>query len=227
MGTRSGRLLDDARLEASPVVANNSMNRERGLAGVNSYARELGFDPAVFLTGRAAGSQAGWLDLCCGSGRALFQAAGRAEHGVTIVGIDLVPPSVNMPTPPGLTLIADSVVRWTPDRTFDLITCVHGLHYIGDKLRVLSRAASWLAPDGLLVAHFDPATIRLADGRSAARRVLSLLRGHGFEYAPRHRRITRRGPVSLAVPARYLGADDAIGPGYTGQPAVASYYDWA
>ena len=38
-------LLDDARLEASWQVANNSMNRERGLRGENSYTQELGFDP--------------------------------------------------------------------------------------------------------------------------------------------------------------------------------------
>jgi hypothetical protein len=35
------RLLHDAALHASSVVANNAMNRERQLAGVNSYQREL------------------------------------------------------------------------------------------------------------------------------------------------------------------------------------------
>jgi hypothetical protein len=40
--------LDDAALQASPVVANCLMNRERQLRGVNSYARELGFDPRRF-----------------------------------------------------------------------------------------------------------------------------------------------------------------------------------
>ena len=73
-------MLDDARLERSAVVANNAMNRERGLAGVNSYERELGFDPAT-RAGEA------WLDLCCGSGRALIQAA---RPGLTLVGVDLV-----------------------------------------------------------------------------------------------------------------------------------------
>jgi hypothetical protein len=38
-------LLDDTTLAASSVVANSAMNRERQLAGANSYARELGFDP--------------------------------------------------------------------------------------------------------------------------------------------------------------------------------------
>lgn len=42
---RLSGLLDDDELGASAVVANYAMNRERQLTGVNSYARELGFDP--------------------------------------------------------------------------------------------------------------------------------------------------------------------------------------
>jgi hypothetical protein len=32
------------------------------------------------------------------------------------------------------------------------------------------------------------------------------------------------GPRNVAFNLRYLGADDRVGPNYTGQPAVASYY---
>jgi tRNA G46 methylase TrmB len=78
-GQRRAGLLSDAELERSAVVANCAMNRERQLAGVNSYARELGFSPLGFLWSRLAGrpepARAGWLDLCCGTGRALIQAA--------------------------------------------------------------------------------------------------------------------------------------------------------
>lgn len=89
----SMRLLDDTALAASPVVANNMMNRERGLTGPNSYAKELGFDPYKYLTARK-GPQA-WLDLCCGSGKTLIHAADRfaaerPEAAVTMVGVDLV-----------------------------------------------------------------------------------------------------------------------------------------
>jgi hypothetical protein len=42
---RPARLLDDVTLESSSVAANSAMNRERQLARVNSYARELGFNP--------------------------------------------------------------------------------------------------------------------------------------------------------------------------------------
>ena len=38
-----------------------------------------------------------------------------------------------------------SLATWRPERAYDLITCVHGLHYIGDKLGLVARAASWLA----------------------------------------------------------------------------------
>ena len=45
--------------------------------------------------------------------------------------------------PPGLQLICTPAACWQPALRFDLITCVHGLHYIGDKLGLLTRAASW------------------------------------------------------------------------------------
>ncbi|MEK8146449.1 hypothetical protein NKH18_49780 [Streptomyces sp. M10(2022)] len=48
------------------MVANNTMNRERGLAGVNSYARELGVDPVAHLS--ALSTSPSWLDLCSGEG---------------------------------------------------------------------------------------------------------------------------------------------------------------
>jgi hypothetical protein len=55
-----------------------------------------------------------------------------------------------VPTPPQL--ICAPVSSWTPPQRFDLITCIHGLHYVGDKLATLTRAAIWLTDDGLLVA---------------------------------------------------------------------------
>ena len=33
-----------------------------------------------------------------------------------------------------------------------MITCVHGMQYVGAKLGLIARAASWLAEDGPLVA---------------------------------------------------------------------------
>lgn len=231
--TSNRMLLPDDDLAQSSVVANCAMNRERQLTGPNSYERELGSNPVDRLTTTLAESPAStvaWLDLCCGTGRALTQAAQRlADEGLAeraqIVGVDLVdyfdPVSVaDLP----LELICDSVTSWEPSQRFDLITCIHGLHYVGDKLATLARAAGWLKDDGQLIADLDLASIRLPDGAPAGRALAIALRRAGFGYDPRRRRITRTGYASVALPYVYLGADDQAGPNYTGQPAVDSIY---
>jgi SAM-dependent methyltransferase len=225
------RLLDDDDLHTSAVVANCSMNRERQLAGVNSYARELGLDPLDVLRAAIAGSGTGaWLDLCCGTGRALIQVAIALRDEdllprAAITGVDLVDAFAPRPAGlPSLQLVSSPVSAWMPSRSFDLITCVHGLHYIGDKLAALTRAASWLTSDGLLVADLDLADISIA-GPPASRRLSRALRDAGFSYDFRRRRISRTGKLEATLPYRYIGADDRAGPNYTGQPAVTSHYE--
>lgn len=229
-------LLPDELLERSSVVANCAMNRERGLTGSNGYGKELGLDVLAELRQRVARADGPvrWLDLCCGSGRALFEAAehldglGLAER-VNIFGIDLVDyfaPARPSSTP--VRLVTASVTTWTPAAgiRFDLITCVHGLHYVGDKLAVLARAASWLTNDGIFVASFDPTGIRSTDGTAAGRLLPTALRKAGFNIDTRTRRIVRRGSrTDIALPFTYLGSDDTAGPNYTGQPAVHSHYE--
>ncbi|MBR7838407.1 class I SAM-dependent methyltransferase, partial [Actinospica durhamensis] len=176
-------------------------------------------------------------DLCCGEGNALIEAAGRLGVGedavgggaVSIVGVDLVGRLRPGPNWPGLSLVTASLATWNPaaEQRFDLVTCVHGLHYIGDKLGLLTRAARWLSPpDGVLIADFDPSAVRHPDGSPATRRVIRALRQAGAGYDPRTHRLTCRGPLDLSFAADYLGADDAAGPSYTGQPGVASHYRW-
>jgi SAM-dependent methyltransferase len=221
-------LLDDPALHESSVVANNAMNRERRLS---SYVRELGFDPLDRVGG-------GWLDLCCGSGRALIEAS-VCLPGARLVGVDLVdafaagpglPPIAEsaLIAEPAFTaapaLIAAPVETWAPARPFDLITCVHGLHYVGDKLGVLARVLRWLTPAGLFVADLDLTSVRLPDGRPAGRRLTALLRAAGMTYDARRHRISCTGPRHLDLPYAYLGADDRAGPNYTGQAAVHSHY---
>ncbi len=223
------KLLSDDELERSAVVANCRMNRERDLTGSNGYSKEVGFNPLDYLRDRILpGRPFGWLDLCCGTGKALIEAA-RVSHSegpdIEILGVDLVGmfhrPDANLTH---LRLVEASLRTWRPDRHFDLITCVHGLHYIGDKLGLVARAASWLADDGLLVANLDPKNLKLANGREGGRTIASELRRAGIVYDRSKRLLVCHGRKIVSVHFPYLGANDGAGPNYTGQPAVDSYY---
>ncbi|GLZ40832.1 class I SAM-dependent methyltransferase [Actinokineospora sp. NBRC 105648] len=203
-------LVDDITLGTLSVVANNAMNRTRDLA---AYRRALRIDPVAEL------GPAGWLDLCCGSGRALVEAA---RPGRRLVGVDLV--DFFAPRPPEVEFHVAGLADWAPEAPFDLITCVHGLHYIGDKLGVLARIAQWLTPDGVFVADFDAAGVRGPDGRSLGRHLTSALLAAGFTYDAGTKRISRRGYAEVEFPFTYLGADPDAGRNYTGQEAVAAHY---
>lgn len=201
------RLLDESTLENSWVVANCSMNRGRDL---DSYSRELRFP----LNRELSGS---WLDLCCGEARALAQAARRFPD-VRLVGVDLV--DFFGPLPASVERVVSSVTDYRTDQLFDLITCVHGLHYVGDKLGLLQRACTWLKPQGVLLAHLDLDNLRV-NGRRPGPKWLC---DHGLEYHRRFRLLTCRGARHLDFACAYQGADDASGPNFTGQAAVTSHY---
>lgn len=219
-----------ADLECSPVVANSAMNRLRVLAGRNGYGADLGFDVAAWLTARlAARPRVTWVDLCCGAGRALEEAARAfdadpATRGrLAIVGVDLAAAHDRRAAAPGLTVVEANAEGWCPDGPVDLVTCVHGLHYLGDKLGLVSRALGWLAPEGRFAANLDLGNVKV-DGRPGARAVLAALRAAGVEWDGRRRALRADGPREVAFGVEYLGADDAAGPNATGQPAVASHY---
>lgn len=224
-------LLNNGELERSSIVANCRMNRERTLTGSNGYSRDLGFNPLDFLKKKlSVQDHVRWLDLCCGTGRALIEAAqiihdeGLDSH-VEIVGVDLVKMFFEQPSEVKcLTLEASSVSHWWALKPFDLITCVHGLHYIGDKLGLISNAAQWLTDDGLFVANLDLNNFKFGNGHSAARSVAAQLRLHGFQYDSRKKLVSRERHKLICFHLSYLGANDQAGPNYTGQPAVDSYY---
>lgn len=229
--TSRERLLTDEALARSEVVANSAMNRERGLLGRNSYSLDLSFDVLDYLRRRLRErGRLAWLDLCCGTGRALIEAGlhlrGEAHPGaVEIRGVDLVEHLA--PVPEGLEAVrleASSLAAWQADHAYDLITCVHGLHYIGDKLGLIARAVSWLAADGLLLAHLDLNHLLLEEGRPHVRRFASELRAAGLEYDSRERLLTATGGRRIGFSLEFVGADDQAGPNYTGQPAVSSWY---
>lgn len=224
-------LLTNEELERSGVVANCRMNRERTLTGGNGYTRELGFNPLDFIVDTVrTNKKARWLDLCCGSGNALIEAAHAIhDHGmdrqVEIIGVDLVGmfAAVDRSTF-SPRFIEASLSIWNPDRPFDLVTCVHGLHYIGDKLELLARAASWLTVDGRFAASLSLANIVVCNTKNSTRLVAAELRRQGLNYDARRKRVTRRGHAKVFLPYQYLGADDQAGPNYSGQSAVNSYY---
>src|SRR4051794_31877012 len=99
-------LLDNRSLEESPVVANAAMNRERGCLGANSYQKDLGLNPLEILAARRrTQDHVAWLDLCCGTGRALVEAAlllrpGVGAAAVEFIGVDLA--GMFCPLPPEL-----------------------------------------------------------------------------------------------------------------------------
>jgi SAM-dependent methyltransferase len=204
------RTLDEAELEATGVVANCRMNRGRRL---RDYSREVGFDIVALGPAR-------WLDVGCGEGRALAEAAAVLPAS-DLVGMDLVDAFAS--PGPRTRFLVGPLREVEPGGRFDLITAVHALHYVGDKLGALERLRGWLAPGGLLVAHLDLAHI-LVDERPSPRTVLRWLRARGYAWDPHNHRIRSVPPRSLPDPPwRFLGAREG-GPNYTGQPAVASLY---
>lgn len=222
------RLLNSEELESSSTVANRNMNRERRLTGSNGYVRELGLDIVKWLCGFSG--RTCWADLCCGTGRAVIEAAGIMQLSGEIErfafeGIDLAGLFDSNPLPHMVALREAAIETWEPAGSYALVTCVHGLHYVGNKINVIAKAVASLSPEGLFMANLDLSNFRYPDGRVAGRLVASHLREAGIIYDARRRLVRCRGPRRLSTGLRYLGADDNAGPNYTGQPAVNSYYD--
>jgi SAM-dependent methyltransferase len=223
-------LLGNDDLEESGVIANCQMNRERQLTGSNGYERELRFHPLNFLRSvYATSGKANWLDLCCGSATALTEAAAiiQVENlPITIVGVDLVQSSAGIEREYDcLHLVEASLANWQPDEQFDLITCVHGLHYIGDKIGLIAQVAGWLTEGGRFVANLDLNNVKLRVQQAASRIISAELRRNGFTYSTRTKLVQCEGRRQCAFGLAYLGADDTVGPNYTGQAAVDSYYE--
>jgi SAM-dependent methyltransferase len=226
------KLLNNDALELSGVVANSAMNRERVCVGKNSYARELSFDPLDFLKSRIeTRGQASWLDLCCGQGRALIEAAEAlapysSDSNLKLLGVDIV--AMFDSYSPALSFIRlqeASVSSWRPDCLFDLVTCVHGLHYIGDKLGLIQNAVSCLKEHGVFLANLDPGNLKFPNDAKGGSKIIRDLRKIGFEYRAEKHLIVCKCRKDFTLNYRYLGADDAAGPNYTGQAAVNSHYD--
>jgi ubiquinone/menaquinone biosynthesis C-methylase UbiE len=158
--------LSDTELEWSDVVANNSMNRERKATGVNSYEKDLKLNPLSFIFNRKNQENIQWLDLCCGKGNALIEVAKSLENTDSeaktyLKGIDLVGYFSDKKGLKNLDFETLNLSKWQPEIQYDLITIVHGLHYIGDKIGLIIKAASALKKDGVFMANLDIKTYKL------------------------------------------------------------------
>ena len=143
------------------------------------------------------------------------------QHQAALKGIDLI--DGFQPMPPGISCLhwqVGSVVDWVADDPYDLITCVHGLHYIGDKLRVISNACRSLTAEGIFIAHLDLQNIKLP-----AQTIRKKLGDAGIEYHPRKRILTcGKGPREVSTLASDMkGPATRLGQNYTGQEACRGF----
>lgn len=167
-------LKNQNQLHNSSIVANSLMNRTRKCFGGNSYEKELSFPILDFLKFRLQNQkQTAWLDICCGQGKALIEASKtlteqNLDSNIKIIGIDLVGMFQKFSSESDcLKLIEISFEDFRPNREIDLITCIHGLHYIGDKLKFIQNCASWLKPEGIFLANLDLANFKFQNGNLA------------------------------------------------------------
>lgn len=227
--------MNQEKLLTTGVVANNRMNRSRGSAGSNGYQKDLSIDVIEYLQQKLVNNDSvEWLDICCGEGRALIetatffanQAAGENSfNNLRITGIDLAGMFQEYPADlTRLQFLEMPIEEFKPSQEFDLITCVHGLHYLGDKLSVIQNAASWLKKDGIFLANLELKNLRLFENKNSQRIFSTLLRKQGFEFNSKKHLLTSKGKRVFDLPFEYLGADEQAGPNYTGQPAVDSHY---
>lgn len=222
-------LLTPSDLENSAIVANNRMNRQRQAVGVNSYTKDLYFNPISFLEKRKSMAPIRWLDLCCGEGRALIQAVTHfsKEESVSryqLEGIDLVNFFQAYDPQLKIKLNALNLEHWIPDKEYDLITIVHGLHYIGNKIELIRKCLSALKPEGFFIANLDTRNILLQGAKNPKQQILYLFQKNGLDYSKGKRLLSAMGKKTFGCSLDYLGADDSAGPNYTGQEVVDSYY---
>jgi SAM-dependent methyltransferase len=220
------------------ITVNSRMNRGRGFKGVNSYERELRrFDITAFLRERAAsGKPINWLDACCGEGRALGEALQLWDNApepwaacASVWGVDLWP---HFAAPPAagdrLRFVPADITAWLaePDPSpFDLITCIHGLHYLPDKLAFLERAYERLAPEGILLTHLDTANLYFTGEGVTWSSLLRNARKIGVDVTHKNNLLQlRRTAAHLDFGSELQQVSASEKPNYTGMIVVDSWY---
>lgn len=223
------QLLQEKELIWSPVVANCNMNRKRNLSGVNSYEKDIGLDIIGFLKKRInENEKVNWMDLCCGEGKAVVQAGQlfrelKMESGIEIEGLDLTDHFIENNS--DVKLITNSTDNWMPYKKYDLITCVHGLHYVGNKLLAMEKIFNSLKTDGQFIGNVDLDNIKNEKGVSMKNDLMEILKEKQIDYNSRKRILICKGRRNVQFGFAYLGADDKAGKNYTGQEVVNSFYE--
>jgi len=89
-----------------------------------------------------------WLDIGCGPGDLLREAAGA---GWRTAGVDLSPRAVALAQEVGLDVACGHFPEDAPDGVFDVISIVYTLEYFEDPKPVLAEGGKRLRPGGALV----------------------------------------------------------------------------
>lgn len=223
------KLINDRTLANSAIVANNRMNRQRKATGINSYEKDIQLNPIEFLENRVGQAPIRWLDLCCGEGNALIQAATYFQNqqlnlNIQLEGIDLVNFFSNAHGIENLKLTMTNLSDWQPTQQYDLITIVHGLHYLGDKIGLLKKAATALKTDGLLMGNLDLANLKLANQPNSDAYWKKYFKQEKIRYHSSTKLLKIEGTKKMQSTFEYIGANDQAGPNYTGMEVVDSFY---
>lgn len=226
------KLKGEQSLQYSSTVANNKMNRQRQLTGINSYENDLQYNLLAYLQRRLATQKnVYWLDVCCGEGRALLQGSQLfqeeiANNRLKIIGLDLVDyfhPDLRLAI--GIDIEVSPINNWQTDLEFDLITVVHGFHYFGDKLTTLSKLSLLLKKEGLLIANFDANSIEISSPRQKVFSIKKALQLQGIDYNHSMKILRCEGQRALDFSLTFIGAKDKGYTTYTGMEGVKAYYE--
>jgi len=223
-------LLTNEKVLKSEIVANSTMNRERGLSGVNSYGRELAFDIVPWLLSRARGHGSSyWLDACCGEGLALMDARRALDSSpeginVSVVGVDLVGAIKSNHSE---NVVVGDVTAFDTGRQVDLITCVHGIHYLGDKLGAIRHFYSLLNPGGVLICNVDLTNIIIDGTPSKSWRTVAGSPNPTVSFKKHILKVEKDVNSPIAFHLNYLGAAVSTAPNYTGIIVIDSFYSHA
>ena len=112
------------------------MNRKRKATGINSYEKDIQFHPISFLASRIKQENIHWLDLCCGEGNALIEAAQyfqtkSEKPSIQLTGIDLVDYFGDTHgLHQQLTFKSLNLSEWIPQKKYDLINTIKFFNFI-------------------------------------------------------------------------------------------------